>query len=247
MRNALFWSALPFLLPQALYVRQTAPRFAPAAGPTSGAVGEGAPRTLLAIGDSIVAGVGASELPKAMVGQTASALAASLDCRVHWQALGVSGYTSTKILEGLLPQLPVSPIDFIVVSMGVNDVTGLTTLPQWPRNVAELHNGLRAHSPDAQIAYVGLPPLHGFPLLPQPLRAVFGLRGRALDEALGDTIDDFANCKHVLIDFDPKTGKFADDGYHPSEAGYAELGAQLAGELYDLEVANSTKACETAA
>ena len=89
MRSALFWSSLPFLLPQALYVRQTAPRFAPAAGPTSGAVGEGTQRTLLAIGDSIVAGVGASELPKAMVGQTASALATSLECRVNWQALGV--------------------------------------------------------------------------------------------------------------------------------------------------------------
>ena len=159
----------------------------------------------------------------------------------------MSGYDSAKVLEHLVPDLPDETFDYVVISVGVNDVTGLTTTRQWRRNLSRLLRALHARYPTAKIALAGLPPLHGFPLLPQPLRAVFGLRGRALDEALSDTIGDLANCKHVLIDFDPKTGKFADDGYHPSEEGYAELGAQLAGELYDLEVANTAKACETAA
>lgn len=231
MRNALFWSALPFLVPQALYVRATAPRFAPAAGPTQGSVGAGESKRLLAIGDSIVAGVGASELPKALVGTTAASIAEALACQVQWEAVGVSGYTSTKILDDLLPKVPVEPFDFIVVSMGVNDVTGLTTLGRWRSNLRALHDGLREHSPDAQIAFAGLPPLHGFPLLPQPLRATFGLRSRVLDEELALVLRDYENCQHVLVDFDPTEGNFAGDGYHPSEEGYAEFGATVAAEL----------------
>lgn len=231
MRNALFWSALPFLVPQALYVRATAPRFAPAAGPTRGSVGDGDHKRLLAIGDSIVAGVGASELPRALVGTTATGIAAALGCRVQWDAVGVSGYTSTKILDDLLPKVPAEPFDFIVVSMGVNDVTGLTTLGRWRSNLRALHEGLREHSPDAQIAFAGLPPLHGFPLLPQPLRATFGMRSRVLDEVLAQETSEFDACQHVLVDFDPAEASFADDGYHPSEEGYAEFGERVAAAL----------------
>ena len=104
LKNLLFWAALPFLVPQALYVRRTAPRFAPAGGPTTGSTGDGDDARLLAIGDSIIAGVGASELPKALVGQTARSLATTKGCRVSWQALGVSGYDSAKTLEHLIPE-----------------------------------------------------------------------------------------------------------------------------------------------
>ena len=56
MRNVVFWGSLPFLAPQALYVRRTAPRFAEASGPSKGAIGAGPGKRLVAIGDSIVAG-----------------------------------------------------------------------------------------------------------------------------------------------------------------------------------------------
>lgn len=231
MKSILFWSMLPLLLPQALYVRQTAPRIDAAAGATTGTVGQGQQKRLLAIGDSIVAGVGAAQLTEALVGQTAMALATSLRCQLDWQALGVSGFDSGKVVAQLLPKLPAEEFDFIIVSVGVNDVTGLTTLRQWRRNVVVLHDALRAQSPDAVIAFSGLPPLHGFPLLPQPLRAVFGMRSQSLDHALAECIGDLRRCKHVPIDFDPKNGKFADDGYHPSEDGYVEFGARMAEEL----------------
>ena len=59
MRNLLFWGLFPLLIPQALWVRKTAPRTAPAAGPRSGTVGDGRPIRLVGVGDSIIAGVGA--------------------------------------------------------------------------------------------------------------------------------------------------------------------------------------------
>ncbi|NNF16076.1 MAG: SGNH/GDSL hydrolase family protein, partial [Gammaproteobacteria bacterium] len=84
MNKLLFWLALPFLIPQALWVRRTAPRFAGADGRADGAVGEGPPVMLYAVGDSIIAGVGATDMSRALVAQTAEFLAAGLDARVQW-------------------------------------------------------------------------------------------------------------------------------------------------------------------
>ena len=124
MRNLLFWGLFPLVLPQALWVRKTAPRFAPAAGPESGAVGEGRPIRLIGIGDSIIAGVGASTLSRALIGETASSLAGSLDAEVRWHAVGKSGARSLDVLETFVQRLPEEPADVFIVSVGVNDVTG---------------------------------------------------------------------------------------------------------------------------
>ena len=231
MKSLLFWIAFPFLIPQALYVRRTAPRFAPADGPREGCVGDGDEVHLLAIGDSIIAGVGATELSRALVGQTARALADSRRCRVAWRALGVSGYDSAKVLEHLVPDLPDVSFDYIVVSVGVNDVTGLTTTRQWRRNLNQLLTMLHARYPTARIALAGLPPMHGFPLLPQPLRAVLGLRARTLDDIAREVVVADRNALHVPLDFDPDPAKFSPDGYHPSEESYVEFGQHMADRL----------------
>ncbi len=231
MRDLLFWGVFPFLLPQALYVRQTAPRFTPAGGPKAGTCGEGEEVRLIAIGDSIIAGVGASELSKALVGQTAAALATLRECRVEWQAVGVSGYDSRKVIDKLLPKLPEDAADYLVVSVGVNDITGLTTLDSWRRNLSLLLQALRAHSPDASIAVAGMPPMHGFPLLPQPLRAVIGMRARSFDAATRTVVNEYPASIHVPLDFEPQAHKFAPDGYHPSEESYVEFGRHMADGL----------------
>jgi lysophospholipase L1-like esterase len=231
MKSLIFWGMLPFLLPQALYVRRTAPRFAPAGGPSTGISGTGARVRLLAVGDSIIAGVGATDLSRALVGRTAASIATSLDCCVSWQALGVSGYDSTKVLNRLVPKLPDEAVDYIIVSAGVNDITGLATLGKWRQNLSMLLDELRTHSPDSVIAVAGMPPLHGFPLLPQPLRATFGLRSRSFDEETRRIVDRFPTAVHVSLNFEPEPHKFASDGYHPSEESYAEFGRYMAAGL----------------
>ncbi|NNF48756.1 MAG: SGNH/GDSL hydrolase family protein [Woeseiaceae bacterium] len=238
MRNLLFWIAFPFLIPQALYVRRNAPRFAPAGGPSEGSVGSGEQVHLLAIGDSIIAGVGATELSKALVGQTATALADSRNCRVSWRAFGVSGYDSARVLERIVPRLPDVAFDYIIVSVGVNDVTGLSTVRQWRRNLTRVLGTLQAHSPNALVAVAGIPPLHGFPLLPQPLRAAFGMRGRALDEVAKKVVNKGENSLHVPLEFEPDPSKFAPDGYHPSEESYTLFGRHMAEGLLAMEAKN---------
>jgi len=228
MRGMLFWGALPFVVPQALYVRMIAPRFPPAAGPTFGSSGRGRPLRLIGIGDSIIAGVGAGRLRDALIGQTARALAANLQARVRWSALGRNGANSRIVLQQLLPELPPDRADVFVVSVGVNDVTSLTRLADWKKNVDQLLRSLRAHSPHSFIAVAGLPPLHEFPLLPEPLRVILGMRARTLDEMLRDVVVAADNSIFIDLDFDASPEKFADDGYHPSVYGYREYGETMA-------------------
>lgn len=231
LRPFLFWLLLPFVIPQALWIRQHAPRFAGASGQTRGLVGRGASMRLIAIGDSIIAGVGASTLDKALVGQTALALSTRLSTAIEWTALGKSGLTARSVTETLVPDLPAHAADFIVLSVGVNDVTSLTTTASFERTLDRLLEKLERHSPDAIIAVAGIPPMGKFPLLPQPLRMLLGLRATSFDGVVRRVVARLPRAVHVPVELDPGPGQFSEDGYHPSPAGYREFGAAVADHL----------------
>ncbi|MGD2099666.1 MAG: SGNH/GDSL hydrolase family protein [Desulfobacterales bacterium] len=228
MRNIIFWGLFPFILPQAIYVRKTAPRFAGAAGPRRGTAGSGKNNMLIAIGDSIIAGVGATTLAKALVGQTAEKLSFLLGCKITWEAIGSIGAVSHQVIEQLVPQLPDKPPDFMVVSVGVNDATSLASVARWRQNLAKLLDVLCAYAPAAIIAVAGIPPLRGFPILPQPMRALFGIRGETFDSIARDEISRHEKAIHVPLDFEPEPHMFSADGFHPSEESYQEFGEMMA-------------------
>ncbi len=227
-RSVLFWTFLPVVAAQGLRLRRTAPRLAAAAGESCGRVGSGRALRVLAIGDSIVAGVGAATLDRALVGCTARALAGTMDAAVEWEARGRSGATAAEVLSELVPLIDPRPADAIVVSVGVNDVTALSTIRAWRANLLALVAALQRHSPAAVIVVAGLPPLRSFPLIPEPLRRLIGLRGDSLDAASRDALRERAGVFHVSVVFNLREGSFCADGFHPSEASYAEFGEAMA-------------------
>jgi len=233
LRSLLFWSTLPFLAPQALYVRQTAPRFAGAEGPSHGSAGEGESLQLLAVGDSIIAGVGASQLQNALVGRAAESLASTLSRKVHWRAHGYIGANSTRLLAQHLPTIDNLSADVLITSIGINDVTSMTTIPRWKDNISALLQTLSYQNDNAIIAFAGLPPLHGFPLLPQPLRSILGVRARDFDLAAREIIARYPQVVHVPVEFETTPDKFAADGYHPNEASYVAYGAGMAEKIVE--------------
>ena len=193
-----------------------------------GRTGEGSSLTLHAVGDSIIAGVGASDYSRALVGRTAEILSRRLERSVDWSARGRIGAQSADLLSDLIGRMEPGPADVVLVSVGVNDVTGLRRTTAWVRNVESIIERLREHSPDAVIAFAGLPPLSGFPLLPQPLRAVIGMRGQTFDQAARDVVAQHDRVVYVPLDFETSPEQFADDGFHPSEESYIEFGATVA-------------------
>jgi lysophospholipase L1-like esterase len=237
MRTLAFWLLFPLLIPQALWVRRTAPRFGGAPGPRSGRVGSGRRFRLVGLGDSVIDGVGCASLETALVGRTAAALAARLDAQIEWSATARTGAATRRIRRRLLPGAALDAADFVVVSTGVNDVTGLTRLDDFRTELQRLLDDIRARAPSAVIAINGLPPMHLFPALPQPLRFTLGLRARHLDAVVAEVADARAGVKRIAIEFDAGAeglaACFAPDGYHPSESSCSELADAITENLID--------------
>lgn len=231
MKSILFWMSLPVMLPQAVALKRGAPRFASAAGPTEGSVGSGREVRLLAIGDSIVAGVGARLLSRALVGQTALALSERSDVQVRWQAIGETGITSGRFIQTHLDRLPRQAPDYVIVSLGVNDVTSLSTVRRWRQNLRTLFDALADRYPETLVVFAGMPPLSGFPLLPQPLRAWVGMRGKIFDRASAEIARNYGLVEHMPLEFKTDPAAFAGDGFHPNEDSYAVYGDEMAAAI----------------
>jgi len=237
-----FWPTMLLLLPQALWVRQTAPRFAAAAGATEGTVFAGgdsvrtapsAAKQLLGIGDSIVAGVGCAQQSQALTATTASALATASGDSIRWQALGKSGADAARVLRMLQQHPPRVTPHYIVLSTGVNDVTSLKSCRRWRSDLRQLLDALQHAAPEARIAVAAVPPLQHFPALPQPLRTVLGWRAAQFNHVLTTLLSEYPLIGLVRLDFDAEQarGGFAADGYHPSVANYEQFGGMAAAAL----------------
>ena len=83
--------------------------------------------------------------------------------------------------------------------------------------------------------FAALPPLHRFPLLPQPLRHVLGADARRHDRALaqwaGRRGRAHGDVSHVPIAFDLGVESMAADGFHPGAPVYAACVQALADHI----------------
>jgi len=185
-------------------------------GARAGVIGAGEDYHLLAIGDSIIEGVGAGQVEASLPVQFASRLAETAGRRVHWRIEGGSGHGIRDVIDRLDALQHDAPIDLVLISVGVNDVTGLTGTRRWRRNVRGLLERIRTRWPAARILFAGLPPMASFPLPPQPLRYSLGLRAATLDRIARTIIDSHPGALHVRTRIDPSCHEFCEDGFHPA-------------------------------
>lgn len=217
-RRALFWGLMPLAAPQGLRLKRTAPRFAPAPGPREGRAGSGPPLHLLAVGDSVIDGVGCPSLDEALTGHFAREVATVFEREVRWHALGRTGACARELAEVVLPQVPEGPWDLVLVSVGVNDVSGLTRSVDFRARLLHLVDGLQARAPQATVLLCGLPRMQHFPLLPQPLRFAAGLRAETLDALAAEVAEQRPSVLHEPTTYVPRHDEFAPDGYHANAA-----------------------------
>jgi lysophospholipase L1-like esterase len=206
-------------------------RFVPAHPPLeiSGTIGpeDGDPLTLVVLGDSSVAGVGADAAEDTLTYGVAKAL--SDRYRVSLHALGVSGSRLANVVSQQLPQVEGLEPDMVLVCVGTNDVTHGTTLREARRQLRLLVDGLAEFAPDAKVIVSGLPPAETAVAFHRPLRDLIGLRAllftrlyRAELAPHGISVFDIA--KLTKSAFHGKREMFSADMFHPSSAGYAFLG-----------------------
>ena len=241
MRGLLFWAAFGLLLPQALWVRRTTPRFQGAAGKPFGQVNAtktdaqsadpDQPLQVVGLGDSIIAGVGAREHTEALVVQTALSLSETLKRPVAWRLRGKIGADAKRIAREADQMDWPESVDVVVISTGVNDLLGLQSIQGWASTIEALVRAVRGHAPGALIVFCGLPPMDVFPSLPRPLRWVLGYRARHLDQVLGQVTQPLERVVWVPVESHgaPRLTleMFAGDGFHPGPAGYQALGQGL--------------------
>lgn len=183
-----------------------------------GTTGQGETTHLLALGDSIIAGVGTGTVERSLPVQFAQALAEHGGCCVNWRIEGENGADIAKLRQGLDRFDEAQKADVILISIGVNDVTGLSSTRQWRSQVSALVKDLKTRWPMAQVVFVGLPPMGQFPLPPQPLRFALGMRASVLDKIAAEVISQQVNMLHIPTDVDPVNQEFCEDGFHPSAA-----------------------------
>jgi len=223
---------LPVMLWQGRRVRQGTPRLPDASGDAHGAAGQG-DRTLAmaVVGESTVSGVGARTFDRGLAGRLATELAEATRSRVAWRAIGENGATARRIARVAAPALANESVDVAFVALGVNDVLEFTPVPRWQADVAALCDVLARDAHARLVVLLGVPPMHRFPSLPQPLRAFLGSRARALDHALGDVAGRREGTVHVPTPAQGDAELFCEDRFHPSERGYASWAAHAVGAI----------------
>lgn len=218
----------PVLLVQGRYVQRVALMLPEAAGPREGITGDGPPLRLLVVGDSAAAGVGVGTQSEALVGQTVAALAQSHT--VHWQLIARTGATTAGTLKHLT-KTPAAAFDVAVTSLGVNDVTAGRALPAWLAQQQTLVALLQSKFQVQRIILSGLPPVHKFPALPQPLRWYVGKQVRRFDRALWTWAQTQPNCDYVNLNLDFDVSWMASDKFHPGPPIYQHWGKAIAQQI----------------
>jgi len=215
----------PLLLAQGLHVRHKTPRLPEPPGERRGSNGVGPPLRLLIAGDSAAAGVGADMQASALSGRLAANLAR--DFRISWQLVATTGNTIADAIAQLEAESP-DAFDVAVVSVGVNDVTGGTTLHRWLELQGRLVGLLKSRFEVQRVLWAAIPPMQAFPALPNPLAWYFGKRAAHLNRLSIDRAGQGAGFEFVQPAFPFEASLIAADGFHPGPAAYVRWAAQLA-------------------
>ena len=224
----------PVLVAQALRTRKRAPVLPEATGPRQGRIGQGkAALRLLIAGDSSAAGVGVAHQDQALAGHLSRSLHRLTARSVHWALHARSGLTTRQVFA-LLRAHALQAADVAVVLTGVNDVIELVPTRRALQQRAELADWLLAEGRVGHVVFAPLPPVHRFPLLPEPLRRVMGADARRHDEALARWAATRSDVSHIDIHLELGPEAMAEDGFHPGELVYRACGEALAAHIANL-------------
>jgi lysophospholipase L1-like esterase len=226
----------PLLVAQAIATRRRAPVLPEAEGERDGVVGSGdAALRVLVAGDSSAAGVGVARQEQAVVGHLVRALHRDTGRPVAWALRARTGLT-TRGVHALLLAAPPFAADVAVVITGVNDVIDPVPTHRAVRARAALADWLLGTAGVRHVVFAPLPPMHRFPLLPEPLRRVMGGDARRHDAALARWAATRSDVSHAGFAVELDAAGMASDGFHPGEPVYRACGEALAAHVARLSL-----------
>lgn len=219
---------LPVIVAQGIVVKQRTPKLLEPIGERQGVVGFGRPLSLLILGDSAAAGVGVEYQHQALSGVLISQL--MNEYQLTWALHAKTGDNTRQVIYSINTLEP-QVYDVIVTSIGVNDVTKLTSIRSWIKQQKQLFTELRKKFDPKLIIVTGVPPMQHFPALPHPLAWIFGKHAQQMNKKLQGYLSTEPIFKFIEFDlehFQEMNLPMAIDGFHPSKEIYEIWGKQVA-------------------
>jgi lysophospholipase L1-like esterase len=208
----------PLLLAQGKYTRLVTPKLPEPPGERTGSSGSGPALRLLILGDSAAAGVGVQAQSAALAGQLVARISAN--CQVDWELVAQSGLNTREVID-LVEKLPPQRFDAVLISVGVNDVTGGVSGGDWCAGLNRLIELLREKFGARRIILSRIPPINRFPALPQPLRWYLGRRAERFNRLMEQQVRQQPGCVVLDLGDAPVEQMMAADGFHPGPSIYA--------------------------
>jgi hypothetical protein len=129
--------------------------------------------------------------------------------------------------------MPQVPFAAVAISLGVNDVTCGRRATTWLTELDELAGLLRDKFGAQRMLWSGLPPMHEFPALPQPLRWYLGARAQWFGRMLREWTEAQPDCLFVAAPAGGCGPMMAEDGFHPGPRMYEMWGAEMARRIME--------------
>ena len=199
--------------------------------------------SILALGESTMAGVGVTYHKEGLVGTFAKEWAHLNRTSVSWSVYARSGYTAQKVQQKLIPKIEKSNFDIIIISLGANDAFKLKNVISWQKDIRKLINTLRAIYPNAPIAFFNMPPIQEFPAFSFLMKIIIGKKvdilGRGLFEVTQIPNVFYFKDKITLdtwvlkMNKEYKDADFFSDGIHPSKLTYQTWAKEMAIFLFE--------------
>lgn len=223
----------PALLIQGNRVKKNTIRLPEAEGEREGITGQGQTLSLLILGDSAAAGVGVAHQNDALLGAVVSAL--QHQYQVHWRLQAQSGDTTSQLIQKIKKMVN-QKYDVVVTSVGVNDVTRLMSARTWIKQQQQFYQLIQAKFQPELIIATGVPPMHLFPALPNPLSWLFGQYAKKMNLQLEKLIvrqEDMQWIEYDIQKYQSMNLEMAKDGFHPSKEIYQIWGKEVAERILE--------------
>jgi len=223
---------LPILFVQGKKIKKTTPRLLEAQHP-EGFIDKNSKEKLsiIAIGESTIAGVGVDFHKDGFMGTLAKEIALQKQTSVSWKVYAKSGYTAKLVRERLLSKIKESKVNLIIIGLGGNDAFTLNSPKKWNKEMNLLIQTLNKKFPETPIYFTNMPPIKEFPAFTKTIKFVVGNLVEILGKCLNKEVNKYPNVYYnnevitlkgwqKKFKIEGEVSSFFSDGVHPSKITY---------------------------
>jgi lysophospholipase L1-like esterase len=213
---------LPYLVYQAKKVRKSSPKLPSQSSLLT--LGQGEKHVLL-LGESTVAGVGASAAAHTLAGNFARMLGDSYQI----ETIGKKGLRvkDTFSLYQVQKKSRTATSEGVILFLGANDCFLLTSPQEFKQELRSLILQIQEETKANWIYLAAIPPVHVLPAFSKQMRSFLSKQRAYLQREMEDIAANDPKVIYHAIPMDLQPEFFSSDGVHPSDLGYQKI-AELA-------------------